>query len=147
MRFDAFTDGASRGNPGDAGIGVLVQDERGNAVLTLCGYIGVCTNNVAEYTALETLLLNAKDLSCSQLVIHSDSELMVRQLGGRYKVRDRALKSHHARALALMKALPFPSTIRHIPREENREADRLANKGIDDRAPVAVLTHSQDRAQ
>ncbi|HUI64229.1 MAG TPA: ribonuclease HI family protein [Bacteroidota bacterium] len=142
MTLHAFTDGASRGNPGDAGIGILVQDERGNAVLSMHGYIGVCTNNVAEYTALETLLVNAKELSCSQLVIHSDSELMVRQLGGRYKVRDRALKSHHAQALALMKALPFPCTIRHIPREENREADRLANRGIDERAPVAAVTRS-----
>ncbi|HXX65038.1 MAG TPA: ribonuclease HI family protein [Bacteroidota bacterium] len=142
MTFHAFTDGASRGNPGDAGIGILVQDEQGNALLSMHGYIGVCTNNVAEYTALETLLEGAKEFTCSELVIHSDSELMVRQLGGRYKVRDRALKAHHARAQSLLKTLPFPCLVRHIPREENREADRLANKGIDERAPVAKVTHT-----
>lgn len=141
MTLHAFTDGASRGNPGEAGIGVLVRDDGSATVLSLHGYIGVCTNNVAEYTALETLLEHARELSCTRLIVYSDSELMVRQLTGRYKVRDRLLKRHHSNVLALMKLLPYPCTVRHIPREENREADRLANRGIDEKIPVTAETH------
>ena len=136
MTLHAFTDGAARGNPGDAGIGIIVNDEQGNTVLSLHGFIGVATNNVAEYTALLTLLERAKDLRCSRLVVHSDSELMVRQLGGRYRVRDRGLKPLHANAVKLIRELPFECTIEHVPREENRDADRLANRGIDERAPL-----------
>jgi ribonuclease HI len=136
MILRAFTDGASRGNPGEAGIGILVRDEKSETVLSLHGYIGVCTNNVAEYTAMETLLERASSLACARMIIHSDSELMVRQLNGRYRVKDSGLKPHHARAVALMKSLPFPCSVMHIPREENREADRLANLGIDEKIPV-----------
>ena len=138
MILRAFTDGASRGNPGEAGVGIIVMNERAEQVLTIHGFIGVCTNNVAEYTAMETLLARARTLDCARLIIHSDSELIVRQLNGRYKVKDSVLKTHHARTLALLKALPFPFELRHIPREENREADRLANRGIDERVPLKV---------
>jgi ribonuclease HI len=135
MTLRAYTDGASRGNPGDAGIGIHVSDEKGNTVLSLHGYIGVSTNNVAEYTALITLLERIKGMHCTQLVIHSDSELMVRQLNGRYRVRDRGLKPIYARAVRLLAELPFECSIRHVPRENNREADRLANRGIDEKLP------------
>ena len=138
MTLLAFTDGASRGNPGEAGIGIVVTDEKSETVLSLHGYIGVCTNNVAEYTAIETLLERARSLQCARMIIHSDSELMVRQLNGRYRVKDRGLKPHHARALELLKALPFPCSVTHVPREENREADRLANLGIDEKIPLKV---------
>ena len=138
MTLHAFTDGASRGNPGEAGIGILVTDEKHETVLSLHAYIGRCTNNIAEYTALETLLEQAGRLECTRLLIHSDSELMVRQINGQYKVKDHGLKPHHARALRLLKALPFPCTVAHIPREENREADRLANLGIDEKIPLRV---------
>ena len=136
MTLHAFTDGAARGNPGEAGIGIIVSDEQGNTVLSLYGSIGIATNNVAEYTALVTLLERAKGLRCSRLVIHSDSELMVRQLSGTYRVRDRGLKPQHAKAVRLMQELPFECRIEHVPREGNREADRLANRGIDERAPL-----------
>ena len=138
MTFRAFTDGASRGNPGEAGIGIVVRDETSAEVLSLHAYIGVCTNNVAEYTALETLLERAGPLPCGRMIIHSDSELMVRQMNGRYRVKDAGLKPHHARAVELLKSLPFPCTVTHIPREENREADRLANLGIDEKIPLRV---------
>jgi ribonuclease HI len=138
MTLHAFTDGASRGNPGEAGIGVVVTDEKSDTIITLYGYIGVCTNNVAEYTAMEALLERARSLECARMIIHSDSELMVRQLNGRYRVKDSGLKPHHARALQLMKSLPFPCSVTHIPREKNREADRLANLGIDEKIPVQV---------
>jgi len=138
MTLHAFTDGASRGNPGEAGIGIVVRDEKSDTIFSLHGYIGVCTNNVAEYTAMETLLERARSLECARMIIHSDSELMVRQLNGQYRVKDRGLKPHHARAVRLMKSLPFTCSVTHIPREENREADRLANLGIDEKIPVQV---------
>lgn len=138
MILRAFTDGASRGNPGEAGVGIIVVDEGAAPVFTLHGFIGVCTNNVAEYTAMETLLERARGLDCARLIIHSDSELMVRQLTGKYRVKDSVLKSHHAKAVQLLKELPFPFELRHIPREQNREADRLANLGIDEKIPLRV---------
>lgn len=136
MTLHAFTDGASRGNPGAAGVGIIVNEAEGHAVLTLYGSIGVATNNVAEYTALVTLLERMKDLPCTQLIIHTDSELMARQMSGRYRVKDQGLKPLHARALRLMRALPCECRIEHIPREENREADRLANRGINEQTPL-----------
>ncbi len=136
MTLHAFTDGASRGNPGEAGVGIIVNDAEGHAVLTLYGSIGVATNNVAEYRALVTLLQRMKELPCTTLVIHTDSELMARQMSGRYRVKDKGLKPLHAQALQLMRALPCTCRIEHIHREENREADRLANRGIDEQLPL-----------
>jgi ribonuclease HI len=144
MTFHAFTDGASRGNPGESGIGALVKDEKGTVLLTFHGYIGVSTNNQAEYTALITLLERMDGISCEKLIIHSDSELMVRQLSGRYKVRDAGLKVFHRKAAALLGAQPFRTELRHVPREQNREADRLANLAIDSRARLAPLSLPRD---
>lgn len=131
MTLHAFTDGASRGNPGESGIGVLVKDEKGKVLLTFHSHIGVSTNNKAEYTALIALLERMDGIRCEKLIIHSDSELMVRQLSGRYKVRDAGLKVFHRRAAALLGAQPFATELRHVPREQNRDADRLANLAID----------------
>jgi len=138
MTLYAFTDGASRGNPGEAGIGVIVRDERGKVLLELCGAIGRCTNNVAEYKALLTLLGRISALRASRIVIHSDSQLMVRQLNGQYRVRDRGLRPYFERAKHLLQSLQIPFEIRSIPREENREADLLANRGIDEHALLPV---------
>jgi ribonuclease HI len=138
MRLHAFTDGASRGNPGDAGIGFIVRDEAGNVVLEESGYIGRATNNVAEYRALLALLRRMSKIGCSHLVIHSDSELMVRQMNGQYKVKDRDLKEYYQQALELKKTAPFSFELRHVAREMNREADRLANQGIDSRVAIVA---------
>lgn len=136
MTLHAFTDCASRGNPGESGIGVLVQDDKGNLVLSLHGYIGISTNNRAEYTAFITLLEQLDSIRCDRLIVHSDSELMVRQLSGKYKVRDKGLKGLHRRAAALIAARPFVTEVRHVPREKNREADRLANLAIETKASL-----------
>jgi ribonuclease HI len=133
--FRAFTDGASRGNPGESGIGVIVYDESGMRVAAWNGYLGTSTNNRAEYTALIMLLEEAGAFRCDRLLVHSDSELMVRQMAGQYKVKDRSLREMHRRASEILKGLPFPVEVRHVPREQNREADRLANEAIDARAP------------
>ncbi len=131
MTLRAFTDGASRGNPGAAGIGVILKDERGAVLLTLSGSIGTTTNNVAEYTALRALLRSMKKFQCTTLIVHSDSELMVRQMRGEYKVKDPAMKREHAKVRTLLASLPCTVEFRHIPREQNADADLLANAGID----------------
>ena len=138
MTFTACTDGASRGNPGDSGIGLVVRDEAGDLVLSEYGYIGRATNNVAEYTALLAMLRRARRWSCSRLVIRSDSELMVRQISGDYKVRDEGLRPLYRKVVDLLERSPFPVEVRHIPRDENGEADRLANQGIDTRRKIRV---------
>ena len=138
MTLQAFTDGASRGNPGQAGIGVLLKDETGRVLLTLSGAIGITTNNVAEYTALRALLKSMKKFSCTALVVHSDSELMVRQMRGEYKIKDPAMKREHAKVRVLLADLPCSVEFRHIPREQNSDADLLANAGIDGGRRIAV---------
>jgi ribonuclease HI len=137
MTLFAYTDGASRGNPGDSGIGLLVRDEQGAVVLEENGYIGRATNNVAEYTALIALLKRIMKTACTRLVVHSDSELMVRQVNGQYKVKDPDLKVHCGKVRDLLARASFEFELRHVPREMNREADRLANEGIDARTAIA----------
>ncbi|MDH4071459.1 MAG: ribonuclease HI family protein [Ignavibacteria bacterium] len=133
MTFHAYTDGASRGNPGESGIGLLLKDEDGRTVMTLGAYIGQATNNVAEYTALITLLKRMNEYPCTRLVVFSDSELMVKQMNGQYKIKNPDIKRCHAEIRGLLSRSPFQFEIRHIPRETNREADQLANAGIETR--------------
>lgn len=133
MIVHAFTDGAARGNPGESGIGVIYKDEHGATLTTLSGYIGEATNNVAEYQALLACLHGASSLKCSRLVVHSDSELMVRQLQGKYKVKDPGLKKLFVKVQRLLGDASFAFEIRHVTRDLNEEADSLANLGIDSR--------------
>ncbi len=131
MTILAYTDGASRGNPGESGIGVILKDESGNLLAEHYGYIGRATNNIAEYTALASCLDLVQKMECGNLIVHSDSELMVRQLNGEYKVKDEGIRKHYRRIQKMLEGVPFQFEIRHIPREKNREADQLANRGID----------------
>jgi len=127
----AYTDGASRGNPGESGIGAVVKTAGGSTILKFQRHIGKATNNIAEYTALLELLECMREIACTRLVVHSDSELMVRQLNGSYRVKEPELRRRYERIVALREELPFSIEIRHVTREQNREADRLANEGID----------------
>jgi ribonuclease HI len=136
MILHAFTDGASRGNPGESGIGIVVRDAKGRILYRLHGYIGTSTNNRAEYTALLTLLEQLRDVRCEKVLIHSDSELMVRQVTGRYKVKDGEIRKFHAKVMAILSDVPFSFEIKHVPRGDNTEADRLANLAIDTRTPL-----------
>jgi ribonuclease HI len=138
MTIHAFTDGASRGNPGDSGIGIVMKDEHGNVLTTISGYIGQATNNIAEYTALITCLKLAQNKGCRNLVVYSDSELLVRQMVGTYKVKEPRLRRFVADAHALIGSGLFECKFHHIPREMNKEADRLANLGIDTKQPVQL---------
>jgi len=138
MTIHAFTDGASRGNPGDSGIGVVLRSEKGSVLTSVFGYIGKATNNIAEYTALIACLKLAQTKGCRNLVIHSDSELLVRQMEGTYKVKEPRLKKFVEEAHALIDSARINCTFRHITREYNSEADRLANLGIDSKRPIHV---------
>ncbi|MBN3033292.1 MAG: ribonuclease HI family protein [Candidatus Saganbacteria bacterium] len=130
MKLTVYSDGAARNNPGQAGLGVVVKDGH-KVVAEIAEYLGKTTNNVAEYLAFirgleEALTLGAEEVSC-----FADSELLVRQINGDYKVKDEGLVPLYHHALALIgKFKRFE--IDHLPREKNKAADALSNKAIDD---------------
>lgn len=126
-----MVDGAARGNPGKAGCGAVILDEKGAVIQELYRYLGHATNNVAEYEALLMGLSEVSRLGRKRIKVQSDSELLVRQLNGQYRVKDEKLKKLHAQARALLREFECHSIV-HIPREQNRLADRLANRAIDD---------------
>jgi len=138
MIIYAFTDGASRGNPGESGVGLIVKNENGNVLLAEYGYIGIATNNIAEYSALIALLKRIKKVPHTKLIVHSDSELMVRQINGEYKVKDEKIRKYYQRVLKLIDGGSHQFELQHIPRSENSEADRLANRGIESRKKIKV---------
>lgn len=123
-------DGGSRGNPGPAGIGVAIYDAEGRLQEGLARFIGRATNNMAEYRALLLALERAETLGLSRLAIYSDSELLVRQLQGRYQVKHPLLRPLFAEAKRRIAELAH-FEVHHVPREQNAEADRLANQGMD----------------
>jgi ribonuclease HI len=125
-----YTDGASRGNPGPAGAGVAIFDENGQEVLAKGAYLGMCTNNVAEYTALKLGLKEAMRFGVKRLRVHLDSELIVRQLHGIYKVKDAKLQPLYQEVVAMLRTFPEANVV-HVRREKNRRADELANQGLD----------------
>ena len=138
MTVYAYTDGASRGNPGESGIGIIMKDEEGNVIYSGSGYIGTATNNIAEYQALLACLKKALSIQCKRLVVHSDSQLMVRQLQGKYRVKDKKLQQYYRQANQLLGSAPFEFEIIHVEREHNRDADLLANSGIDTKQLISV---------
>lgn len=124
------TDGGARGNPGPAGVGVVFSDLKGDKVAAYKEYIGNATNNVSEYRALILALEKAKDFSCEEIECRLDSELVVKQLKGEYRVRDEKMKDLY---LKVQKLTFFkPISFIHVPREKNKEADKLANEAIDE---------------
>jgi ribonuclease HI len=129
----ANIDGGSRGNPGPASYGVVIRDPRGNVVARLKKYIGRTTNNVAEYYGLIAALDYAQSHGVRALHIESDSELLVRQIRGQYKVKSPELRPLFEQASKMAKS--FESfRIQHVYREKNREADALANEALDETA-------------
>ena len=122
-------DGASRGNPGPAAIGVIIKDEEGRLLAGVSRRIGNATNNQAEYRAIITGLEKAISLGARRVVVASDSELVVRQILGLYKIKKAALRSLYQEVVRLAGSLDSFS-ITCIPREQNAEADRLANKAF-----------------
>lgn len=131
-RLVMFTDGASRGNPGEAGIGVVIKDEGGKVIKRIARYLGRATNNQAEYTALLDGLKAAKELGAEGLQVYADSELLVKQIRGEYKVKNPELQKMNLIARSLIEKFPA-FVITYIPREKNSMADSLANEAIDKR--------------
>ena len=137
-----FSDGASRGNPGHAGIGILLFDKDQKKILEDCRYLGITTNNEAEYRALLLALDHAAKIGATQVACFLDSELTVRQLNGIYKVKSEKLALLNAQVRE--KCRQFKSvTFTHVPREHPnlKLADKLANKGIDTRREQEEKTH------
>lgn len=128
----ASIDGGARGNPGTAGFGVFVQDESGEEVASLYGYLGVQTNNVAEYAGLLAALRYASSHDARRLRVRSDSELLVRQINGEYKVKNPRLMELHRAARGMISRIGGV-TVEHVRREQNKDADRLANEAMDTR--------------
>ena len=126
----AHVDGASRGNPGPASYAVVLYGPDGKTKFQVGKYLGRATNNVAEYYGLITALDYALSQGIDRLLVRSDSELMVRQMQGRYKVNSADLKPLHERARKLSRGLAH-FAIEHVRREQNREADELANIALD----------------
>lgn len=123
-------DGAARGNPGPAGVGVEVRTTDGRVLGRISEAIGVATNNVAEYRAAVAGLTRAAELGATEVVLRSDSRLLIEQLAGRYRVRNPTLQRLHHEVRTLLQGFRR-ARLDHVPRERNREADRLANEAID----------------
>jgi ribonuclease HI len=134
--WTVYSDGASRGNPGPAGYGAAVTHESTGRVEELSGFLGVTTNNVAEYEGLLAGLRYVLAHGGGRVAIRADSQLMIRQLQGRYQAKHPRIVPLHREAMRLLGQLEA-WTATHVPREENRVADRLANRGIDEGRPQA----------
>jgi len=129
--LNLYTDGACRGNPGQGGAGAVLVDESGNIFATIKNSLGLCTNNIAEYKALILGLEEALKRKCRRLHIFLDSELLVNQINGQYKVKNENLKILMRDVRKLLSY--FDSyTVKHIDRSHNHIADRLANEAIDE---------------
>jgi ribonuclease HI len=139
-------DGGSRGNPGPAGIGVVVRAADGTPLVTLGRFIGRATNNVAEYKALITALQKAKELGPKKVIVRGDSELVVKQMRGEYRVKNADLRELYEVAQDLL--AQFDShTIDHNYRHKNALADKLANLAMDRRADVTEVNDSDGRGR
>jgi ribonuclease HI len=130
VRLTVNVDGGARGNPGPAAIGVVVRDEDGEVLVERAERIGRTTNNVAEYKALLLGIATAQEVGGTELELVGDSELIVRQVEGRYKVKDATLRELHAEAKRALGGFERWS-IRHVKRAQNADADRLVNAALD----------------
>lgn len=129
-----WTDGASRGNPGPAAIGVVIRGAGGETIAEIGRVIGTRTNNFAEYEAVRSGLEHALELGARKVILHADSELIIRQLTGLYRVKNAALRPLYESVKALEAKLESGITYKHVPREMNKDADRLANLALDSAA-------------
>ena len=131
MELTIYSDGASRNNPGEAGAGIFILQD-GNPVEKIARYLGITTNNIAEYKAAIIGLEHAVKLGAKKVKLNADSELMVKQLNGQYKVKNEGLRPLFLRAKELIAKIGSVE-VKYIPREMNKEADALANQAIDEK--------------
>lgn len=131
-RVRLYSDGAARGNPGLAGAGAVLVEPSGQVVDRIGKFLGKQTNNYAEYMGLLLGLRRARELSVREVEVFADSELMLRQLGGRYQVKSTSLRPLYEEALVLLNDFERVKFV-HVPREMNRAADEMSNRAIDER--------------
>jgi ribonuclease HI len=130
MKARLHTDGGARGNPGPAGIGAVLIDESGEVLGEVAEAIGIATNNVAEYRALIAGLELALAKGIMELEVFMDSELVISQVQGKWKIKNKGLQPLALKASSLLKQFES-TTLTHVPRGENADADKLANQGMD----------------
>ena len=130
MKLVLFTDGASRGNPGHSGAGVVIQDAEGRIIEEMSSYLGHGTNNEAEYRALILALSRASELGAAEVEVRTDSELVARQISGAYRVKHAGLKPLFEE-VGILLARFRRRAVHHVRREQNARADKLANEAID----------------
>jgi ribonuclease HI len=145
-RLIIYADGAARGNPGPAGIGVVIEDERGRVLGEVSQFIGRKTNNQAEYMALIQGLEAAAEVQADAVLVRLDSELLVHQLKGEYKVKSPLLKPLKNQAQKLLARYKVVG-IEHVERQYNRAADRLANRAIDTASADELAESTRDNQQ
>jgi ribonuclease HI len=131
MELTIYTDGASRNNPGEAGAGVYILKD-GKPFESIARYLGTTTNNIAEYTAAIIGLEHAAKAGARKVRLFADSELMVKQINGLYKVKNEGLKPLHAKVKTLIASIGSVE-VQYVPRAQNKDADALANKAIDEK--------------
>lgn len=131
-RVRVYSDGAARGNPGLAGAGAVLVEPSGQVLDRLGKFLGTQTNNFAEYSGLILGLQRANELGAQEVEVFADSELMIRQLGGRYQVKSASLKPLFQEALRLLNSFERVKLM-HVPREMNRAADEMSNRAIDEK--------------
>ncbi|HKY64079.1 MAG TPA: ribonuclease HI family protein [bacterium] len=129
-RLFVYADGGSRGNPGPAGAGAYLESEDGATVARIYKYLGETTNNVAEYSALIFGLKEAQRQQAEEVAVRMDSQLVVKQIAGEYRVKEPTLQKLHAQVMDLLGGFKRYQ-VEHIPREKNAEADKLANLAMD----------------
>ena len=132
IRLRLYSDGAARGNPGPAGAGAVLVEPSGQVVDRLGKFLGHQTNNYAEYQGLLLGLKRARELGVREVEVFADSELMIRQLGGRYQVRSPSLRPLYDEAVKLLNDFSRVKLV-HVPREMNQAADEMSNRAIDER--------------
>lgn len=137
MEATLFADGGSRGNPGPAASAAVLLDPAGDLVEEVGAYLGVATNNVAEWTALVLGLEAALARGIRRLTVRLDSELVVKQLRGEYRVKHAGLQPLHRRAMKLLRAFEDVD-VAHVPRKQNARADRLVNRVLDQEAQASA---------
>ena len=131
QRLRVYSDGAARGNPGPSGAGAVLVGPTGQVVERLGKYLGIQTNNYAEYMALLLGLRRAREMGVPEVEVFADSELMIRQLGGRYQVKSPSLRPLYEEALKLLNEFGRVKLV-HVPREMNTAADEMSNRAIDE---------------
>lgn len=131
MKLNLFTDGGSRGNPGPAGCGIFIADANFEPLRRGYRYLGEATNNIAEYTAVKIGIEKCLEMGATEIVVRADSQLAIRQLSGEYKIKNENLRQIYNEIQWLLADWEGKITYIHIPREENKEADRLSNVAMD----------------